>query len=136
MASSRKISYGRTNAYAIQYHIVFCTKYRKRIFTKTIMEDLIDIIENISEKANWSIDTINGEEDHLHILINATPQDFIPNIVKSLKGPASRELFKKHPEIKERLWGGHLWSPSYFVATTSENTADQIRTYIETQGSK
>lgn len=132
----RRISYGRTNAYSIQYHIVFCTKYRKKILNQDIMGDLINIMQNIADKNTWSIDTINGEEDHMHLLVNATPQDFIPNIIKSLKGPASRELYKKHPELKEQLWGGHLWSPSYFVGTTNENTADQIRSYIEQQGNK
>lgn len=134
--ATRRISYGRTNAYSIQYHIVFCTKYRKKVLNKDVMSDLTDIMQNIADKNTWSIDTINGKEDHMHLLVNATPQDFIPNIIKALKGPASRELYKKHPELKEQLRGGHLWSPSYFVGTANENTADQIRSYIEQQGNK
>lgn len=50
-----------------------------------------------------------------------------------MKGTSSRYLFKYHPEIREKLWDGHLWSPSYFIATVSENTEQQIRDYIQSQ---
>ena len=62
-----------------------------------------------------------------------SPQHFIPNILKIFKGISARKLFLKHPEIKNKLWGGHLWNPSYFVATVSENTEEQIKRYIQTQ---
>ena len=39
----------------------------------------------------------------------------------------SKKTFLKHPEIKNKLWNGHLWNPSYFVATVSENTEEQIK---------
>lgn len=136
MATARRVSYTRTSAYSIQYHIVFCTKYRKPVLVGEIKEDLLDILHNIADKTTWSIEEVNTDKDHIHLLINATPQDIIPNIIKTLKGPASRELYKKHPELKDQLWGGHLWSPSYFIATTNDNTAEQIRAYIQRQGDK
>ncbi len=55
------------------------------------------------------------------------------NIIKALKGVSARLLFLKHPEIKRYLWEGNLWNPSYFVATVSENTEEQIRNYIQNQ---
>ena len=76
------------------------------------------------------------DKDHIHLLIECTPQHYIPNIVKILKGVSARFLFKKHPELKNQLWGGHLWNPSYFVATVSENTEQQIRQYIQRQQKK
>ena len=54
-------------------------------------------------------------------------------IAKVLKGVSARLLFKQYPELKKQLWGGHLWNPSYFVATVSENTEEQIRNYINSQ---
>ena len=62
-----------------------------------------------------------------------SPQHFIPNILKIFKGISARKLFLKHPEIKNKLRNGHLWNPSYFVATVSENTEEQIKRYIQTQ---
>lgn len=54
-------------------------------------------------------------------------------MLKALKGVSARLLFKSHPEIKQSLWGGHLWNPSYFVATVSEKTEEEIRQYIRSQ---
>ena len=55
-------------------------------------------------------------------------------MIKALKGISARLLMKKYGEyINERLWGGHLWNPSYFIATVSENTEKQIREYIQNQ---
>ncbi|MFR6748717.1 MAG: transposase [Roseburia faecis] len=55
---------------------------------------------------------------------------------RDLKGNTARWLFLSHPEIKESLWGGHLWNPSYFVATVSERSFDQVKAYIESQKKK
>lgn len=70
------------------------------------------------------------------MLISCSPQHYIPNIVKALKGVSARLLFKEYPELKSKLWGGHLWNPSYFVATVSENTEEQIKDYIRSQKMK
>lgn len=71
--------------------------------------------------------------DHVHILINCTPQHYIPDVAKALKGNSARFLFKDFPHLKKKLWGGHLCNPSYFVSTVSENTLDQVRKYINGQ---
>ena len=71
--------------------------------------------------------------DHVHILIDCTPQHYIPDVVKALKGNSARFLFKDFPQLKKQLWGGHLWNPSYFVSTVSENTLDQVQKYIDGQ---
>lgn len=74
--------------------------------------------------------------DHIHLLISCSPQHFIPTVVKVLKGNTARRLFIRHPELKQALWDGHLWNPSYFVATVSENTTDQVTEYINSQKTK
>jgi len=60
----------------------------------------------------------------------------ITQMSRDLKGNTARWLFLSHPEIKESLWGGHLWNPSYFVATVSERSFDQVKAYIESQKNK
>lgn len=70
---------------------------------------------------------MESDKDHIHLLIECTPQHDIPSIVKTFKGVSARLLLKKHPELKQRLWREYLWNPSYFVATVSENTEEQIR---------
>ena len=55
-------------------------------------------------------------------------------MIKVLKGVSARLLMKEYEEeLKKKLWGGHLWNPSYFVATVSENTKEQTRKYIQNQ---
>lgn len=82
---------------------------------------------------DFRIETLEIVSDHVHALVSATPQHTIPNIVKVLKGVSARKLFLKFPELKNKLWGGHLWNPSYFVSTVSENTEAQVKKYIESQ---
>lgn len=77
---------------------------------------------------------MNTDLDHIHLLIDCTPQQYIPNIIKALKGASARLLILKYGDtLKNKLYGGHLWNPSYFVATVSENTEEQIRNYIKKQ---
>jgi len=131
-----KVTYGRGYVYSIQYHLVWCTKYRHRILSDEIENKLKEIIREISRDNNFTIEEIETDLDHIHMLIDCSPQHYIPNIVKALKGVSARLLFKEHPELKSMLWGGHLWNPSYFVATVSENTEEQIRDYIRSQKMK
>ena len=70
----------------------------------------------------------------IHLLINCSPQHYIPDMIKALKGVSARILMKEYKEeLRKKLWEGHLWNPSYFVATVSENTEEQIRKYIQKQ---
>lgn len=73
------------------------------------------------------------DQDHVHMLIDCLPQHYIPNMIKALKGNTARFLFKEFPELKSRLWKGHLWNPSYFIVTVSDNSLKQVKAYIESQ---
>jgi putative transposase len=129
--------YGRGYVCSIQYHIVWCVKYRHKILHPNIEIRLHEILHKIASDNKFIISEINDELDHIHLLIECTPQHYIPNIIKTLKGVSARLLIKEFAsELKIKLWGGHLWNPSYFVATVSENTESQIREYIQNQKAK
>ncbi|NNU91403.1 IS200/IS605 family transposase [Anoxybacillus sp. CHMUD] len=128
-----QIHYGRGYVYSIQYHIVWCVKYRRKILTDKIEQRLVEILQKIAAENEFVIQEINGDLDHIHLLIECSPQHYIPDMIKALKGVSARLLFKQYPELKKQLWGGHLWNPSYFVATVSENIEEQIRNYIHSQ---
>lgn len=66
-------------------------------------------------------------------LIECSPQHYIRDIMKALKGVSARLIMKEFPSIKSKLWGGHLWNTSYFIANACENTEEQIRNYIQNQ---
>ena len=132
-----EITHGRGYVYSIQYHIVWCVKYRKKILTPKIENKLIEILNKIANDNNFQILECNGDLDHIHLLVNCSPQHYIPDMMKALKGVSARILMKEYgEELKKKLWGGHLWDQSYFVATVSENTEEQIRKYIQNQKRK
>jgi putative transposase len=112
---------------------VWCVKYRHKILNDRIEKTLIELLYKIATENGFIIQEINGDLDHIHLLIECSPQHYIPDIIKALKGVSARLLLKEYPELKKKLWGGHLWNPSYFVATVSENTEEQIRNYINSQ---
>jgi len=128
------VTEGRGYVYSIQYHIVWCVKYRHKVLTGEIEKSLIEILHKIADDNNFNIIEINGDSDHIHLLINCSPQHYIPDMIKALKGVSARLLMKQYgEELTKYLWGGHLWNPSYFIATVSENTEEQIRQYIRNQ---
>lgn len=131
-----KVHKGRGYVYSIQYHLVWCVKYRRDILTGQVDADMKDLLHHIAQDNGIIILELESDDDHVHLLIDCKPQHYIPNIVKALKGVSARRLFKQHPELKKKLWDGHLWNPSYFVATVSEATDMQIRAYIQNQKKK
>lgn len=137
MVIKMEIKSGRGYVYSIQYHIVWCVKYRHKIITPIIERSLIRILQKIADDNNFSIIEVNTDLDHIHLLIDCSPQHYIPDIIKTLKGVSARLLMKEYGDVlKKKLWGGHLWNPSYFIATVSENTEEQIKNYIKNQKQK
>lgn len=130
------INYGRGYVYFIQYHMVWCVKYKHKVLVDKIDESLKEIIKSVAEDINIKIIEMETDFDHIHLLVECSPQDYIPTMIKILKGSSARKMFVKHPELKQKLWSGHLWNPSYFVATVSENTEKQIKEYIQNQKTK
>lgn len=131
-----EVTCGRGYVYSIQYHIVWYVKYRHKVLTPKIEKRLYEILNKIAEDNSFQILECNGDLDHIHLLINCSPQHYIPDMIKALKGVSARLLMKEYEEeLKKKLWGGHLWNPSYFVATVSEDIEEQIRKYIQNQKS-
>lgn len=131
-----EVIHGRGYVYSLQYHLVWCVKYRRKVLVNEVEKSLKEIIIELCKDHEIVIEEMETDKDHIHMLISLKPQHFIPSVVKTLKGQSARRLFKLHPEIKKILWGGHLWNPSYFIATVSENTEEQVRRYIQNQKQK
>lgn len=129
------MKHGRGYVYDLYYHIVWCVKYRREILVDDIKDDFLDIISNICKNNNYELVEISTDKDHVHMLLGLSPQDSIPVLMKTLKGVSARLLNQKHKDkLSKVLWGGHIWSPSYYIATTSDNVMDNIKRYIQNQG--
>jgi putative transposase len=115
-------------------HLVFVTKYRRGVFTKIVIDDLRDVFDGVCKDFEAELVEFDGEDDHVHLLVNYQPKVAVANLVNSLKGVSSRMIRKKHyPRIRAKLWGNALWSPSYFAASCGGAPIEIIRQYIEQQ---
>ena len=74
---------------------------------------------------------IEIQPDHIHLFLTVPPAIAIATAIKILKGITARKLFLEFHQLKKELWGGHLWSPSYYVGTADNVSAETIRSYIE-----
>lgn len=127
----------RTCIYDFHFHLVFVTKYRKSIFdTKEKQEELKELLESFAEKNGSDIEEVEIMPDHVHMVISFPPKFAPSSIVKSFKGAAAREWFKFHPEDKEKLYKGHLWSPSFFMSTVGNVSKETVIAYVQNQLTK
>jgi putative transposase len=133
MKKSTEIRTGRNCVFAMRVHLVFVSKYRKKIFIKEHLDYLKSLFESICKDFESELTEFNGEADHIHILINYPPKVCVSKLINSLKGVSSRKLKEKFPEIRKYYWKNHLWSPSYFAASCGEAPLSIIKEYIEKQ---
>ncbi|NRA69257.1 MAG: IS200/IS605 family transposase, partial [Pseudobacteriovorax sp.] len=125
---------GRHVVYDIHIHLVFVAKYRRSVFTKEILFELEDIFKGVCEDFESTLIEFDGEGDHVHLLVNYPPKVSVSKLVNSLKGVSSRLIRKKQfPSVKNSLWGGSLWSPSYFAGSCGGAPIEVVRQYIEDQ---
>ena len=130
---NQQIRSGRHCVFNMHVHLVFVTKYRKDVFTKPMLDAMEGMFKKVCLDFEAELTEFNGEDDHVHLLINYPPKVAVSNLVNSLKGVSSRHLRKDFPEIKNKLWGGSLWSPSYFASSCGGAPLEIIKQYIEQQ---
>ena len=126
-----ELVFNRNCVYQTAYHVVWCPKYRRSVLTGTVVESLSALLSEVCEENNWKILNLEIQPDHIHLFVSIPPSKSVSEAVKRLKGTTARKLFLKHPELKKQLWDGHLWSPSYYVGTAGNVSAETIRRYIE-----
>lgn len=117
------------------YHLVLCTKYRRRIFNDGVFAYMRETLKELpAHYPEVEILEINHDEDHIHLMLWIPPKMAIGKVVNILKVNTARHLKQKFPFLKEVYWGTDgIWSDSYFVSTIGVNE-DIIRKYIENQG--
>ena len=119
--------------YDTSYHLVWCPKYRKKIFGRgEIRERAEQLIREISEQYGFEIVEMEVAVEHVHILVSFPPKRSIGEVVRIIKSNSARELFREFPPMKRRLWAGELWEDGYFARTVGDRmTRDVVEKYIE-----
>ena len=134
MNDDNNIRRGRHCVFKMHVHLVFVTKYRRGVFTKAMLDDLNIIFGKVCKDFEAELIEFDGEDDHVHLLVNYPPKISISKLVNSLKGASSQVIRKKnYSSIKNKLWGNALWSPSYFASSCGGAPIEVIRQYIEQQ---
>lgn len=116
-------------------HLVFVAKYRRHIFTAQALLVLRDIFAEVCADFEGRLVELDGEDDHVHLLVEYPPKASVAGLVNSLKGVSSRLLRKRMPSIARRYYKGTLWSPSYFAGSCGGAPLSLIKQYILSQQS-
>ncbi len=127
--------------YSLHLHLVFVTKYRKKVFTDKMYERLHFHFDRVCNDFGCKLVETNGEKDHVHLLVEPLPHTTPSRLVNSLKGVSSRFAYaspdgvlrQEFPELEKYYWKGGLWSPSYFIASCGGAPLEIVKQYIENQ---
>ena len=117
------------------YHYVCPAKYRKVVIDKKVDEILKEICLEIARRYQIEFIEIGTDKDHVHFLIQSVPTYSPTKIIQRVKSLTAREIFKRAPEVKQKLWGGEFWSDGYYVSTVGRYGREEtIREYVKEQG--
>jgi putative transposase len=119
--------------YDIKCHVVWTTKYRKRILSPEIGRRVRDIVRLICTSLDVDIIKGNIRRDHVHLLVSVPPTLSMSKLVQRMKGVTSRKLLQENRGLNKAYWGRHLWSRGYFAASIGDVTEEVIAQYIEDQ---
>ena len=133
MGDDNEIRHGRHCIFKMHVHLVFVAKYRRRVFEGNAINLLRTIFAKVCADFEAQLIEMDGEDDHVHLLVEYQPKVAVSNLVNSLKGVSSRHLRRRFPELERRYWKGMLWSPSYFAGSCGGAPISIIRQYIEQQ---
>jgi putative transposase len=90
------------------------------------------VFQEIAERYEFEIDTMEVKDDHVHLFLSAPPRYSPARVVQVIKSISAKMVFKEFPEVKKQLWGGEFWSDGYFVRSVGDKvTSDLIRRYIK-----
>jgi len=123
------------NVSILLYHFVCPAKCRNVIFSKAVDMTIKEICLEIKKRYEVHFLEIGTDKDHVHFLIQSVPTKSASVIIRMVKRITAREVFKKHPEVKAKLWGGEFWTDGYFVNTVSKfGDESSITKYVRDQG--
>jgi len=133
MSHESDIRHDRHCVLKLHVHWVFVAKYRRRMFDARAIDVLRGIFADVCPDAQATLVEMDGEDDHVHLLVEYPPKVAVASLVNSLKGVSSRLLRQQRSDIRNRYWKGVLWSPSHFASSCAGAPISIVRQYIEQQ---
>lgn len=130
MQNYRKTSH---TTYDCKYHIVWITKYRKRVLVGEVGKRARELLREICKSNDVEILRGHVSKDHVHLFVSVPPHLAVWKLVQNMKGKSSYKLLQEDKQISRLFWGRHLWGRGYFVATSGNITDEIIMDYISNQ---
>ena len=125
----------KPNVSVLLYHFVCPAKYRLIVFSSNVELSLKEICIEISKRYDIIFIEIGADQDHVHFLIQSVPMESPTKIIRTVKSITAKEIFKRHPEVKQKLWGGEFWSKGFYVNTVGKHGDENtIQNYVKSQG--
>ena len=121
----------RYSTYACEYHIIWCTKYRRSALSDEIQARFKELVLESEEKYGFIVRALETMADHVHLLMSIPPTESVGIMVGKIKGMTAKVLREEFPHLKSRL--PNLWTRSYFVASTGGVTLEALKQYIASQ---
>ena len=131
--ANKKRDYRTTNKtlYSCQYHVIWCTKYRRKVLDTQIQGRLKQLIREKQNEYRYHIREVETQSEHVHLLIEIPPTDAIDKIIGKIKNYTSKVLREEYPSLKSRL--PSLWTRSKFVSSCGDVSLQVVKDYIESQ---
>ena len=118
--------------YLIQYHIIWCPRFRFSVLQGNVDAALRQILQKICDDYNYHVKALEIMPDHIHIFVDVSQTVAPCDVVRTLKSLSAIELFKVYPELKHfYAWCGVLWSRGYFLSTVEHISEATVIKYIE-----
>jgi len=122
------------NVTVLLYHLVFPAKYRRVVFDESVDGVLKEVCLEIGERFEVRFLEIGTDKDHVHFLVQSVPKYSVTKIVTLIKSLTAREIFKRCPQVKKKLWGGEFWTDGYFASTVGKHGNEStIGNYVKNQ---
>ena len=121
--------------YLLMAHLIFTVKYRKKLLIK--YGDVVKAkMEEIASRNDFEIDTIEVDQNHIHVLVSYKPKVSIASMVRALKGETTYLLWEYYePDLRRHFWKKNMfWTAGYFACSVGNASQEVIRQYIENQG--
>ena len=134
MDDARAFRTGRHVVYKLHVHLVFVTRYRRGVISNRVRTFLKDVMTKVCQDFDAELMELDGEDDHIHVLVAYPPKVAISTLVNSLKGASAYRLRRQNfPEVRQKLWGSHFWSPSYCAVSCGGAALATVKAYIQNQ---
>ena len=128
---------GGHSKYSLKVHLIFVTKYRKKIFkSDKRAEDVKQFLYDATKKYGYEIIQMETDKDHVHILLEYSPKVSVSDVVKQLKQHSTYQMWGYHEEYLTKQYWKHkiLWSDGYFSCSIGQVSQEIIEKYIQNQG--